>query len=319
MVRLEHTVVREPAVETVQQFASRPWRLAAAYAVLMLASLAGIVLLVWKGQFFVTLSQRTNVETLTIAFLLVFFGYLAVISMPGLWGALRLARFGLQARFGDRAAAEQAKDAALAPLRGQPPSVVLDVMVVGEGGPLRFELADEYGSLGVIAVDGATVTHQHTRGEGSYSVLAFLVHQINRCLRQREERPVEIIGWGSTDDDLVAFLVSFTTFARNLEERLGGGPLWPRVVLTAAEEQRIQAALRAVVPALRNEALLPHWEYAAEHKLPLIPEPLGLVSLSRSERRADPVATMGCAVVVVLVILAIVVLLIVVPPWVPGA
>ena len=63
---------------------------------------------------------------------------------------------------------------------------------------------------------------------------------------------------------------------------------------------------------------MPDWEYAGEHKLPIIPEPLGLVSLSRSERRVDPVASMGCAVVVVLGTVLILAAFILFPPWVPG-
>lgn len=71
--------------------------------------------------------------------------------------------------------------------------------------------------------------------------------------------------------------------------------------------------------ALRDEAYLPDWEYSADHKVPLIPEPLGLASLTRTERSADPVASMGVAVAVVFMALVALVLLIVFPPWIPGS
>ena len=64
--------------------------------------------------------------------------------------------------------------------------------------------------------------------------------------------------------------------------------------------------------------MLPDWEYSAEHKLPVIPEPLGLISLGRSTRRADPLATMGFATLMVLLTLAVIVLFVIDKPWVPG-
>ena len=88
--------------------------------------------------------------------------------------------------------------------------------------------------------------------------------------------------------------------------------------LNAADCQTLEAALADICPALRDEGFLPHWDYEAEHKLPIIPEPLGLISLSRSEKRVDPVLSMGCAVWVVLALLGILVLFVLAPPWVPG-
>src|SRR5581483_1414570 len=107
-------------------------------------------------------------------------------------------------------------------------------------------------------------------------------------------------------------------FARNLERQLGADALWPKVRLTDDDCAELERLLAQLCPALRDEAFLPDWEYSAEHKLPIIPEPLGLVSLSREERRADPIATMGCAVLVVLISVVIIALLILFPPWVPG-
>ena len=59
-------------------------------------------------------------------------------------------------------------------------------------------------------------------------------------------------------------------------------------------------------------------EYEGQHTLPIIPEPLAFVALSRQERRVDPLVSMGCAFAVTVGILALVVLFILLPPWVPG-
>jgi hypothetical protein len=90
------------------------------------------------------------------------------------------------------------------------------------------------------------------------------------------------------------------------------------VRLSAAECRDLESSLSDICAALRDEGFLPHWDYQAEHKLPIIPEPLGLISLSRTEQRVDPVSSMGCALLVVIAVLGILVLFIVIPPWVPG-
>src|SRR5947207_3138039 len=95
-------------------------------------------------------------------------------------------------------------------------------------------------------------------------------------------------------------------------------PLWPCVMLTAEHCEEVARRLAKITPALLDEALLPDWEYQAEHKLPVIPEPLGFVSLGRSAKRADPVATMGFATLMVLLTLAVIVLFVLDKPWVPG-
>ena len=59
-------------------------------------------------------------------------------------------------------------------------------------------------------------------------------------------------------------------------------------------------------------------EYEAEYSIPIIPEPLGFISLKRQEQRADPVATMGCASLVTLTIMALLILFTIFPPWLPS-
>lgn len=80
----------------------------------------------------------------------------------------------------------------------------------------------------------------------------------------------------------------------------------------------LEERLSQICIALREEALLPHWEREGQHKLSLMPEPLGLVQRSRSERRSDLVTSMGCAALVVLATVVILIVFIAIPPWVPG-
>jgi hypothetical protein len=106
-------------------------------------------------------------------------------------------------------------------------------------------------------------------------------------------------------------------FARNLSGALSV-ETWPRVRLSRRDCEELEELFSAICPALRNESLLPQWEYTADHKLPLIPEPLGLFSLSVSEKRVDPLASMGAAAFIVLATVLALVLVAVIPPWVPG-
>jgi multisubunit Na+/H+ antiporter MnhC subunit len=90
------------------------------------------------------------------------------------------------------------------------------------------------------------------------------------------------------------------------------------VVLDEAAVVELERRLTAVCPALRNEGFLPQWEYSAEHKLPIVPEPLGLASLGHSEKRADPLPALFALTAVVLTAVAILLVAIIAPPWVPG-
>ena len=76
-------LITEPGADSAEDYARRVQILAATYAVLFCASVAGVVVLAIYGKLFVTLAQRSNVETLTILFLLVLYAYLAAISVRG--------------------------------------------------------------------------------------------------------------------------------------------------------------------------------------------------------------------------------------------
>ncbi len=317
---VEQAVIREPGADTPREFRLRVQRLAVAYLALFVGAVAGLLLLVWQARLLVALSQRSNVETLVLAFVFVFFAYVVVLSAPGAWGALRIGALELQGRLGDSQAVERRKMACYAARGQREAAAALNYQVEVEQAPCQpivLPVADEVGSLGELVIDGARLVHRG--GWGSNALLAYFVHQVNAVLGERVgDDFLDIVDWQILDDESTRQYLALARFARNLERHLGATELWPKLRLTAADCAELVDRLRAICPALRDEALLPDWEYAAEHKLPLIPEPLGLVSLQRSERRADPLASMGCAVLVVLALLVVLGVLIVFPPWVPG-
>lgn len=314
--------IKEQGTRSIPEYQRRVRHLALIYSGIVIAGSIAIVLLVIRGKFFVTLSQRSNVETLTIAFIIVLFAYLIVLSLPGAWGALRILALNAPARSGADAAVEARKQAALKPLRGDPPTVALNCLVghvAHPHEPISIPVADDAGSLGEIRIDGATMTHRESLQCGSNSLLAFFEQRIEQLVRQRDpEAQVEIVQWGTIDDEALREYESMVLFSRNLARQLGCGPLWPAVMLTDEDIAALTADARALCPTLRNEAQLPDVEFEGEHRLPIIPEPLGFVALSRQERRADPVASMGCALIVTVAILAIVVVFLIFPPWIPG-
>lgn len=319
---IEH-VIREPDVETPERYAQRVYRLAWAYLGLCAGSVTGIILVVWRAQFYVTLSQRSNVETLTLAFLLIFFAYLTILSAPGVLGALRVFYYTLQARRQpSQEDGERRKMRALNTTSGGATTVGVNLALEREDTPktaFAVPIADGAGSLGEIVADGARLTYHHVIKGGSNALLAFFVQQVNHALEGRGAAAgVDVVEWKTINDEVTEEYLSLAQFARNLERHLEAEELWPRRILTAEDCARIEKQLTAVCPAVRNEAFLPRWEYEGQHQVPLIPEPLGLISLTRSEKRVDPLASMGCAVVIVLLMVFALALIIIFPPWVPG-
>jgi hypothetical protein len=326
MSSLVERAIREPEVESAREYARRVHGLAMLYTALFICSAAGLGLVIWQAQLYVTLSQRSNVETLTLAFLLVFFAYLMLLSLAGTLGAARIAWFVLLAWAGPSPVeAERRKTRALPPqaAAGNPTAAIaLNIALELDGAPHRpfsIPIEDPYGSLGRLVVDGAEITHEPATKDGSNTVLAYFTRQVNQLLAARgAPAGLEIMEWRKINDEETDKYLGLVRFARNLERRLDADELWPKRVLTAEDHAELGRRLAAVCPAMRNEAFLPHWEYAGEHKLPLIPEPLGLISLTRSEKRVDPLASMGCAVMIVVALVAILILIFIWPPWVPG-
>jgi hypothetical protein len=315
-------LVAEPGAEDARHYRQRVNRLAAEYVALFIGAGVGIAVLIWKAQLFVTLAQRTNVETLTLAFFLVFFGYVAVLSAPGARGAVRIAGYAIRARFtNDRLALERHKMRALG--RGGSGAAANLNMVLEvhdrPGEAFEIPVVDDAGLMGRMLIDGSRIEHLPEHKDGSSDLLAYFHAQVRKLLEHRSDSAsLEIVAWKKTDDAQTEQYHGLVQFARNLSRELGRDTLWPTVHLSAAECAELERRLSEICSPLRDEGFLPQWDYQGEHKLPIVPEPLGLISLTRTEQRVDSVSSMGCAVWVVLGAVAALGVLIVFPPWVPG-
>lgn len=312
-------IVSEPAVETPEAYARRVRLLAVEFLALFVLSLAGVSALAWRGRYLVTLTQRSNVETLTLAFFFVIFVYIVLLTSKGAWGATRIAWYSLPR--GTTEDRERRKTNALPPPQSTP-TAALNVLLVKQGnaGPFTLPVADAAGPVGAIEVDGARVTFRPDRDHGANNVLAYFVRQVQLALESRgANASLDVVAWKTIDDEAAERYLSNVRFAENLTRALKSEPLWPANTLTDADLTRVERALGAICPALRNESFLPDWEYSAEHKLPIIPEPLGLASLGRSEQRADPLVAMSMMLGMVGLTLGALLFLIFVPPWLPGA
>jgi hypothetical protein len=313
-------LIREPDVSDPRHYRRRVAELAAIYVAIFVLSAAGIALLVARGRLFVTLSQRSNVETLTIAFLLLFFGYLVLLCARGAWGGLRIGVFRLAARLGrNPRRVEQRKIAALGRSRRRQ-AVAVNLLIERADHPgeaFELRVADEAGCAGSIHVDGARIEHRSGHREGSNELLAYFVRQVS-CVRGSDPEELDVVHWKSIDDEGWYQYLAGVESLRLLGRRFGGEPLWPRLTLSERQCEELERRMGAVCSAVREEAFLPQLEYEGEHKIPIIPEPLGIVSLGRRERRVDPLSSMGLALVIVAVVVALIVWFIARPPWVPG-
>src|SRR5690348_12819965 len=92
----EH-ISREQMAHTAGQYKRRVQWLAAIYVLLDLISIAIIVILAWRIQYLVIITQRTNIETLTLAILFVLAAYYLVSTFGGFIGALRMFWYNLPA------------------------------------------------------------------------------------------------------------------------------------------------------------------------------------------------------------------------------
>ena len=305
---LAEKVLSEPGIRDARHYARRVGWLAVVHPTLCLASLVGLVLLVWRGELFVTLTQRSNVETLTIAFFLVFFAYFTVITAPGALSGLRIMVLRLQQRFaGDHVAFEQRKQHRLGD-RGEGPCVAVDKQLELDGHPgepFEIDIGDDGGLFCHLRCDGVCLQQLDTFRTGSNNLFAYVV----RGLAKRTRGELTIVQWSSTDNQNLAQYKAMASALR---------ASWPKLVMTREQLADFERELAALCPALREEVLLPDWEFEGEHKLPIIPEPLGIVSLSRSERRVDPLASLVAALAVVAVVLALIAYFVARPPWVPG-
>lgn len=318
--------IREQGCASVPDYRRRVFRLAAFYLGIAVCGIGAMILVIAQGKLYITLAQRSNVETLTLAVVLLLFAVLTFLSLPGAWGAGKIVWFNFSYLWqNDPIAIEQRKQKAVRFNNGDPHAVHLNVIVrrassrENAESVIEIPLSDDAGHLGDIRICGTSIEHHDGPDHSSNSILAFFKQRIKQLVRQRDPlAKVEIVQWETIDSEASLAYASLTTFAQNLARQLQLPPLWPEITLSEEDLLSLKADARALCPTIRDEAHLPDVEYEATHTLPLIPEPLAFASLSRSERRADPVFSMGCAFLVVITILVLLILFLIFPPWVPG-
>jgi hypothetical protein len=290
--------------------------LTAIHLVLPAACLAVLGLVVWRIRHLVTLSQRSNVETALIGFVVVFVLYLLVTTAPATKGALVLvflalrSRSRFQRRLQERAGRDPKTDK----------RAYLNVRVhAGDGGPIEVPIADEVGGLGRLRVDGVEVAFLGVSDKLSTSTFRLVAETLGRVAEPGDgaHRP-RIVAWDGIDPETSERYASAAWAFVRLERVLDKGPLWPSLAVSPAGVERLAAVIREATPFLREDIMLPDIEYSAEFTIPVVPEPLAFMQLSRQQPHADSVASLGAATIVVLLVLVVIAWLIVAPPWVPG-
>jgi hypothetical protein len=321
-VALTENMVKKFAARTPEAYARRVRWLAAVYFALNAASLAIVVLVVWRAKHLVALAQRSNVETLTLLIVLALSANYLLTTWRGFVGAIRIVL--LNAAYlggGDWLEIEKRKHAAL-PTSDEPKVVYLDQVIAPEEDPskdISWDFQDDAGRLGKVSIRGVEVRYDPEKDGLNNTFFEFLVSRIEARLRARDPNlNVQIVFWRTIDEDAASAYHSEVQAFRNLEAQLGKGPLWPLRTITAEDRAAIERDLRTIAPAVRNESLLPDVEYEAEYSVPVLPEPLAFFQLRRTDNRADPVVTMGCASLIMVAVLAAIALMIVFPPWVPS-
>lgn len=314
--------VRHLAADTSRGYARRVHVLALCYLVLDLACLASIGLVIARGRLLVTLAQRSNVETLTLLVVLVLAFQYLLTTATGAVGALRIAWLATPRRRRESVLdRERRKHAALRD-EAQVKTVHLDKRVALEGAPGRitWRLGDDAGTLGELTIDGTEMRFRGQKTGLSNSFFEYVTNQIERITVRRDpDATLHVAFWDSIDDDQASAFAALVGAVANLSTAIGRAEsVWPAVTLTRLEERELAERIAEVIPAVRSECLLPDVEYQAEYRVPVLPEPLGLVQLSRQDNRADPVGTMGCAALVMVVVLAVLAAFVAWPPWVPS-
>src|SRR5215216_7877325 len=82
--------IKEYAHRTPESYATRVRWNAVIYVVLNVISVAIATTIIWRVQFFVTLTQRSNVETLVLAIIFVLAIYYIFTTFRGFVGALQI-------------------------------------------------------------------------------------------------------------------------------------------------------------------------------------------------------------------------------------
>lgn len=316
------SAVRHLAADTARGYARRVRVLAACYGVLNVTSIAAIALVSTRGRFLVTLAQRSNVETLTLVVVAVLALQYLLTTGRGALGAVRIAWLAIPRSRHERALERERRKHAAIRDGSQVKTVYLDKRVAADAspGPLVWTLGDEAGVLGELRIAGAEMEFRGGKTGLSNSFFDYVANQIERIARRGDPRAtLHVVFWASIDDDLAAAYAALLGAVDNLSTAVGrDASVWPAITLGASELRELTERIHEVLPAVRSECLLPDVEYQAEYRVPVLPEPLGLVQLSRQENRADPVGTMGCAALVMLMVVAVLIAFVWWPPWVPS-
>src|SRR5262245_61142016 len=152
-------VVKERVHRSPETYATRVRWNAVIYFVLNLLSVAIAVTIVWRVKFFVTLAQRSNIETLVLAIIFVLAIYYIITTFKGFLGALRI--LWLNVPVGDARNKENRKHRAVK-TGGTTKYVCFDTAIVLQGKPhepIKWEVGDRAGKLGDLEVEGVKATY----------------------------------------------------------------------------------------------------------------------------------------------------------------
>ncbi len=317
-----------------RQYQRRVYLVAGIYLLLNVTALVSIAMIAWYYRFWVTTAQRSNVETLTFGLIVALFAYLVITTFRGGIGALRILFYHLPLPGAAPPQGKNSKQPAVAPQEARKQAALkpqgdeenkkayYNIAFCPKdqpNEPIHIPVQDAAGSLGEIVLDGVEATFKAEKKGISNTVFEYLLNQLQDRIQAHDpEVQLQIVQWSSIDDEEAAQYHSQVQAFRTLAAQLDKGPIWPTQELSRDDIAYVTARVQAIVPALRDETFLPDVEYSAEYSIPIIPEPLGFVSLRRTEQRADPVATMGCAALVALGIMAILVVFLIFPPWLPS-
>lgn len=306
----------ESPVQSVPDLRRRTTLLAAIHLVLAAACVALLAVLVLQLKLLVTLAQRSNVETLLIGFFAAFVVVLLITTGPATVGAATL--MALRLRHRDRRQrwiqAHRVESA-----RDDRTLALLNLWVTGPAGVIEVPLEDGFGTLGLLRVQGVELQVENAPAALSGPLFELVTAVLDDVAGlDPHSSPLRLILWGNVDQaESEAYRSQVHAFDR-LAQVLQTDPLWPVARIDAEGVARLRAVVAEAIPHLRETVLMPDIDYAAEFAIPLVPEPLAFVQITRRESRADPVASLGCATVMVVIALAVALWVVVFPPWVPS-
>jgi hypothetical protein len=290
--------------------------LVAIHLVLAFTATGVLVLVVWRIRLLITLSQRSNVETLVIAFVVIFLAYILITTAPATIGALRL--LGYRATGTDRAQRRLQRKAQSD--KKETKRSHMNVAVHGPGGrDVVIPIQDRFGKVCDIRLHLTEIAFEDAPKELTHSVLQLVVEALGKFgkLEGTDHQP-KVVYWDSIDESTSEAYASQVEAFSHLEKAIGKDVLWPQVRIDREGIERVEEVLRQAAPSIRENLLLPDIEYSANFTIPIVPEPFAFMQLSRRMEHADAVASMGCATMVALVIFAVLAWIVVNPPWVPG-